>query len=433
MLKLPGRLAASLFALCCAAGPLASRAHDLPVDTVMNGFVKVEPRELHLLVRIPLDLLRQINFPQHGGNYDVSALAAPIDQTLTALGRDIIIRENGERLTPVAQAGRLSLPSDRSFESYQAAAAHISQPLPADTAIAFEQGYFDASFAYSIGSPGSVFTFENGVASDLRSVARTTLRYLAPGATPRALLITGSTGAVALNPTWYQAARGFFAMGVEHILSGADHLLFLLCLVLPLRNLRSLLAVVTAFTVAHSVTLLGSAFGLAPRGAWFPPFVETMIAVSIVYMALENIIGADLRRRWLITGLFGLVHGFGFSFALKQDLQFAGSQLLASLLAFNVGIEAGQLAVIAVMLPVLWLLLRGRLAGRVGIIVISVLVAHTGWHWLTDRAEVLWQTPWPALDGEALRTLAWWVVAIIAAAAGGRFLVERVQRPAAGS
>src|SRR5208337_3270688 len=135
---------------------------------------------------------------------------------------------------------------------------------------------------------------------------------------------------------------------LAYILSGIDHLLFLLCLIIPFRNIRGLIPVITAFTVGHSVTLLGSAFNLAPSGRWFPPFVETAIALSILYMALENIVGANLRRRWVIAGLFGLIHGFGFSYALKEHLQFAGSHLLASLFSFNVGIELGQLAVLCV-------------------------------------------------------------------------------------
>jgi len=105
--------------------------------------------------------------------------------------------------------------------------------------------------------------------------------------------------------------------------------------------------VISVFTVAHFLTLLGSAFHLAPSGRWFPPFVETAIAASIVYMALENIIGVQLERRILITALFGLVHGFGFSYGLSENFQFAGAHLLVSLLAFNLGIELMQLMVLA--------------------------------------------------------------------------------------
>jgi hypothetical protein len=168
--------------------------------------------------------------------------------------------------------------------------------------------------------------------------------------------------------------------------------------------------IVTAFTVAHSITLLASAFGYAPRGLWFPPLIETLIAASIVYMALENIVGYKLQRRWIIAFVFGLVHGFGFSFALADTLQFAGSHLVSSLLAFNLGIEIGQLLVLIVMIPVLELLFRYVAAERVGTIILSAFVAHTAWHWMLERFERLSKYPWPAWDAVALAGAVRWLI-----------------------
>jgi hypothetical protein len=234
-------------------------------------------------------------------------------------------------------------------------------------------------------------------------------------------------GRVALNPTWYQAATGFVALGVVHILSGIDHLLFLLCLLIPVRRLGEILKIITAFTIGHSITLLGSVYDFAPAGAWFPPLVETLIAVSIVYMALENILGVDLRHRWLIALLFGLVHGFGFAYGLKESLQFAGKHLLISLLSFNVGIEIGQILVLVIMLPVLALLLRRVLVGRVGMIILSAIVAHVAWHWMIERGDVLWKVEWPQLDGAALAVLARWIAGLLLAAAGVSFFARRAR------
>jgi hypothetical protein len=146
---------------------------------------------------------------------------------------------------------------------------------------------------------------------------------------------------------------------------------------------------VTSFTVAHSITLIASAFGLAPTALWFPPLIETLIALSIVYMAFENIVGARVERRWLIAFGFGLVHGFGFSFLLRESLQFAGSHVTASLLAFNVGVELGQIFVLLLALPALELLFRRVVAERAGTIILSALVAHTAWHWMTERGATL--------------------------------------------
>jgi len=170
----------------------------------------------------------------------------------------------------------------------------------------------------------------------------------------------------------------------------------------------------TAFTVAHSITLIATAFGLGPQGLWFPPFVEMLIAASIVWMALANIIGGSLHRRWITAFAFGLVHGFGFAFALRESLQFAGSHVIGALLAFNVGVELGQVAALAVMLPLVALLLRW-VPERMGVIVLSALAAHQAWHWLIERGEAWWKYPLPRPDAADLaQGLAWATAALVA-------------------
>jgi HupE / UreJ protein len=146
-------------------------------------------------------------------------------------------------------------------------------------------------------------------------------------------------------------------------------------------------------------------------------------------MALENIVGARLGRRWVITFAFGLVHGFGFSFALRQTLQFAGSHLLTSLLSFNVGVELGQLLVLALLIPALDLLFRFVVAERVGTIILSALVAHTAWHWTIDRGDRLRQFrfPWPALGPAELAVLTKWALFLLLMA-GAAWLVVAVVR-----
>ena len=166
--------------------------------------------------------------------------------------------------------------------------------------------------------------------------------------------------------------------------------------------------------------MIASAYDLGPDALWFPPLIETLIALSILYMALENIIGAGtVHKRWMTAFGFGLVHGFGFSFALRQTLQFAGSHLLTSLLSFNIGIELGQLLVLALLIPALELLFRFGVAERMGTIILSAFVAHTAWHWTTERWEQLRKFPfqWPEVNAawlaSAMRGL---MVAMIIAA-----------------
>ncbi len=423
----------SVAKLCLALlfGYSVAVAHNLPANTIMNAFVKTEPHQVHLVVRVPLDLLRSEGsalertapFPLKGDQYDLAAAGPAIQQTLRVLGQGFVLLENGRQLTPSEASGRITLPSDRSFEDYDSAVALVANPPDPSVGISYNLGFFDAHFVYPISSPKSVFKIQSLVAANLGSLTKLTVRYLPLGERSRAMIIPGGSGPVALNPAWYHAASGFVVLGIEHILSGIDHLLFLFCLVIPFRRLRGLIPVITAFTLAHSVTLIGSAYHLAPRGAWFPPFVETAIACSIVYMALENIVGADLRRRWLITAMFGLVHGFGFSYALGQQLQFAGSHLLVSLFSFNVGIEIGQLFVLALMLPAL-ALFRRVVPERMGVIILSAIVAHTGWHWMLERWEVLRQSEWPRLDAAAVITLARWAAALLLAFGAAHMLAK---------
>ena len=144
-------------------------------------------------------------------------------------------------------------------------------------------------------------------------------------------------------------------------------------------------------------------------------------------MALENIMGVNLERRVLITGLFGLVHGFGFSYGLQENFQFAGTHLLVSLFAFNIGIELGQIMVLAAMLPALAVVRRHVLPGRVGMIILSAIMADTGWHWMIDRADVLWKTPWSRPSAAGLAILALWVAGIVLAAGGLSAVAKRLR------
>ena len=195
---------------------------------------------------------------------------------------------------------------------------------------------------------------------------------------------------------------------------------------IPFRRIVPLAVIVTGFTVAHSITLIASAFGLGPDALWFPPLIETLIAISILYVALENIIGAKVERRWVIAFMLGLVHGFAFSFQLKQELQFAGEHLLTALFAFNAGVEVGQLLVLVLVVPVLNALFR-IVPERMGTIIVSAFVIHTAWHWLTERGEQLMRFPLPTLDAAALASLTRWAFVLVAVVALG-WLVNVVRQ-----
>jgi hypothetical protein len=406
-------LAAALTVLAAPA-----MAHDIPGELRVHGFVRPEGNRLVVLLRIPLDLLLNVDLPKRGPGYLVLSQIEPaLDRAIAATDKDVALLEDGERLPLANGAGRISLPSDRSFRTFDGALALLRGPrLPEATDVFWNQGYFDALLEYGIRSPRSSFTIDFRVAPGLRDRLRMDLRYIAPGGAVRAYEFATGAGPIPLDPRWYHAAWSFVQAGFEHILGGIDHLLFLLCLILPFRRLDWYLAgVVTSFTIAHSVTLIAAAYGVVPSGSWFPPLVEVLIAASILYMALENVIKANVRRRSIVAGLFGLVHGFGFSFLLTSRLQFAGEHLLLSLVSFNVGVELGQLLVLLIALPALAVLYRLRPGNeRLIAILVSAFVGHTAWHWLEKRIAALREADWP----DALPWTGLAFVAIAAALSG---------------
>ncbi len=398
--------------------PAAPSAHEIPADITVRLWVKPEGGRLRVLVRVPLEAMRDVIFPTRGPGFLELATAGPSIETAAHLW----IVNGLQALEDDADLGRsrlvttrVSLPSDRSFGSWDEALAHLTGArLPAETELVWNQALLDALIEFPIRSDASAFSIRPEFARlGLRTL--TVVQFLPPGADVRAFEYTGDAGLVRLDPRWHQAALRFVVLGIEHILSGVDHLLFLVCLVVPFRKLRTLVLLVTAFTVAHSVTLISAALGHGPDGLWFPPLVETLIAMSIVYMAIENILGeTNIRRRWVLTLAFGLIHGFGFSFALRETLQFAGAHLITSLVAFNLGVEAGQVLALLVLVPLMRLVLRPA-TERIGVIIISVLVAHQAWHWMIDRGQDLWVFDWsfPSVTATAIvrAALLVWVAA----------------------
>ncbi len=378
-------------------------AHDIPARVAVLAFVKPDSDGLHIVMRVPLEAMRDMEFPLRGPGYlQLDSLAPLLPEAAHLWLAGYIQMYEGDRQLAGAKvvASRVSLPSDRSFTTYEQALAHFAAPpLPASTDLMWNQAMLDVMIEYPITSATSKFSIRPALAQ-LGVRTSTVLRFLPPGGSERVFEYLGNPGLVRLDPQWYQAARRFVTLGFQHILSGIDHLLFILCLVIPFRRVRPLVGVITSFTVAHSITLIASTAGFAPDALWFPPLIEVLIALSIVYMAFENIVGPKLERRWIIAFGFGLVHGFGFSFALRESLQFAGSHLAASLFSFNVGVELGQLSVLALAIPALNLLFRYVVAERMGIIVLSALVAHTAWHWMLDRFSVLrqYEFTWPPMD-----------------------------------
>ncbi len=195
----------------------------------------------------------------------------------------------------------------------------------------------------------------------------------------------------------FDAVVTFIKEGVKHILEGLDHVLFVICLVLGAMHIKPLLWRVTGFTIGHSVTLSIGFFGFVPTAAWFVPAVETGIALSIIYVAvvavLSDIRSDDMKNNngWsvvFVTGLIGLLHGLGFSFVLQNILQVTSPNIWQSLLAFNVGVEIGQLMIVIVAVLVFYLIsFSGDRATKINRFLVAGACAVTAFYWVIERGN----------------------------------------------
>jgi hypothetical protein len=205
--------------------------------------------------------------------------------------------------------------------------------------------------------PPAAMSYGLALLPDLPHGHRHMVTFSSGAGEQRAVLHRGDPVATVALAASSGAGRAFgrlVVLGAEHILGGLDHLVFLLGLLLVGPRPRALLRTVTAFTAGHSITLACGALGIWSPG---PRWIEPLIALSIAYVGVENLLGRDPERRWRIALGFGLVHGFGFSGALAE-LALPRAQIVPALLAFNLGVEIGQLAVLAAVVPLFGLARR---------------------------------------------------------------------------
>jgi hydrogenase/urease accessory protein HupE len=178
------------------------------------------------------------------------------------------------------------------------------------------------------------------------------------------------------NSGWFS----FFKLGMLHILTGYDHLLFLFALLLRKQTFKQYAAIITSFTIAHSITISLAVLGIITLPS---RFVEAVIAFSIVYVALENIFRKEINHRWGLTFLFGLIHGLGFANILKE-MNIPKADLAVALVNFNIGIEVVQLALVLLVLPLLTYMFKLKSSGLI-IKAGSIIVAALGAFWLIER------------------------------------------------
>ena len=407
------------------------RAHDIPDEIVIQTYLRPSQTQLKVLLRIPLLALGETTLPKDGTGYLALRYIDPaIREAANQIANGIVLIEDGERLMQYETAnGLISFPSDKSFDSYEGAIAHVrGARMPDNTQIYYNQGYLDLELNYAIRSESSDFGMQVLFGRGLANRTATYINFIRPNGDVRSFRLHDDASMVHLDPRLYQAAWAFLSAGFYRFLDGLDHLLFVFVLALPYRRVRDLIKPVAAFAVAHSITLVAAALGLEPSGAWFPPFIGMLMAFSIVYMAIDDAVGPNLRHRWIAAFAFGLIHGFGMALAFGDLLQFAGAHRIAALLSFNLGLELGQIIILAIALPALGVLFTQVLAERAGIIVLSAIAGHSAWHWMMERLSVVRVTDWPVLDVPTALTLVRWLLALTVVGGGIWFLSGVVRR-----
>jgi hypothetical protein len=439
------RSAAALVLLLVAQAVVI--AHDIPDEIAVQSYVKPEQGRLQVLLRVPLLAVAEANLPKDGTGYLALAYVdTALREAANQISNGIVFLEGDERLTRYEMANaRISLPSDRSFDSFEGALARVrGARLPDATQVYYNQGFLDLELHFAIRSQDSPFSMRVLFGRGLANRTATYINFIRPDGGVRAFRIHDDTPLVRLDPQAHQAAWVFLKAGFYRFLDGLDHLLFVIVLALPFRRVRDLVKPFAAFAIAHSITLGLAAFGLTTVDTWFAPTIGALIALSLVYVAIENGIGTPstalsagpstslrasaLKHRWVVALVFGLFHGLGFAIALQETLQFAGSHPIAALLAYNVGLELGTLIILAIVLPAANLLFTQVVPERAGIIVASVLIGHAGWHWLTERFAIAQLSSWPMMDLNLLLTVVRWLLALTVLGGAAWFVAGLINR-----
>ena len=363
---------------------------DLPPEVVLQAFAKPEDGRLRLLVRVPLVLLSSFGLAKRGLGYlDLARIDDKLKEVAAATGRQIELREDGAPLVPIARQARVSVLADRSFASYAAALANIeSARLPASTNLFWNQGFFDTELEYPLRSSRADLSLRMHVAPELGQRLKLRLEFLPVGGPARSYVIPGGSGWVALDPRWYEAVWLFMKVGFVNAFA-IDRFIFLLCMVAPFRQFRSLLAVVMVLTGLQAVTLTASGEGAVAGIRWLGALFDAGLAATVVLLAIGNLAAPSLRPRWFIGAVGGALGGFGLGRLLADAGQFAGTHAFASVVSFNVGVALSEVVSLVLALVALRLLFACVLGPSLGVVVLCAVLGHVGWHWMMDGGHEL--------------------------------------------
>lgn len=367
-------------------GSAIANGADLPPEVVLQAFAKAENGRLRLLVRMPLDLLVGFGLPKRGPGYlDLARIDDRLTQAAAAAGRQIELREDGILLVPTTRQARVSLLSDRSFGSYASAAAQLRGPrLPDSTDLFWNQGFFDTELEYPLRSSDAHLSVRMNVAPELGRRLKLRLEYLPANEAARSFTLIGGLGWIALAPRWYEAAWLFAKQGFTAALS-FERLVFLLCLIAPFRQFRSVLALVLAFIALQAFTLTAAAVVDIRGIRWLTSLYAAGLGAAILLLAIGNLAAPSVRVRWAISAALGALGGFGLGRVLDDAWQFTGTHPVVSAVSFNSGVAAGEVVSLALAFALMRLVFARLLPASLAVVVVSAVLGHLGWHWMIDR------------------------------------------------
>lgn len=384
-------IAGCVAALSLLARPSPAVAHEVPARVHVTGLIRPDGERLRILLRVPLNAMRDIDFPVRGPGYlDIArADEALRDAAVLWIAGSLRVYEEGDRLAEVRLAvARISLPSDASFASWGTAIAHVLSPVDTLVQLPWEQALLDVLLEYPITSATARFAVEPAFAH-LGVRTTTELRFLPPAGEHRVYSFTGDPGLLRLNPAWHHVATNFLGAGARGIIESIPLVLLLTCIVTGCRGRDEVIGLYLPFAVAVGLAILAGSAGLLSDLLWMQALVALLIAVLLLYLALENIAGTTFGRRARLSFAGGLMIGASAWYALAELLPFAAGQDVIALLSYSIAVQTAALFVMATASVLVVRVLPRIARKRIGTIILCAVIAHSAWHWMLTDAEAL--------------------------------------------
>jgi len=376
------------------AFPMLAFAHDVPDEVRIRAFLKPEGGQMRILVRIPANALIDILFPTLPDSpwLDLNRAGGFAEEGARTWVAPLVgLYEDDKRLLePNVIAVRMTQMPDGDFATYEKALQHIHRDRSSgDGLFTQDEAAVDVELSTPIRSELSNFSIEPRFARVGVRVT-TSLAFLRRAGGIRQFEFEGDPERVYLDPGAADAILRFFREGYRHLFSASDYLFFLLSLGLVCRTARQLARFTILMVLSQSVAFLGAAFGLWISSPWAESLWGVLVAATVVYAGFEAIARQASQRTQAVVGIVsGFIFGTGYWFAFRPEMQFGGTHKLASVLAFDGGIQAVQVCILVVSAAATRLVLRLTRAPEVASIVCGAIVLRISWHHMLDRARVL--------------------------------------------